>query len=132
MVARELHSGRTIRLWRDQFGSTPPFSTGADILFVAYYASAELGCFRMLSWPTPVNILDLFTEFRDRTNGLAPAAGSGLIGALTYFARDTIGAQEKTERRELAMRAVPIPRSSKRPSWITAKRMWRRSSACCR
>jgi DNA polymerase-1 len=104
MVARELHSGRTIRLWRDQFGPTPPFSTGADVLFVAYYASAELGCFRVLSWLTPANILDLFTEFRDRTNGLAPAAGSGLIGALTYFGLDAIGAQEKTEMRELAMR----------------------------
>jgi DNA polymerase-1 len=104
MVARELHSGRIIRLWKNELGPAPPFSTGADVLFVAYYASAELGCFRVLSWPTPANILDLFTEFRDRTNGLAPPAGSGLIGALAYFGLDTIGAQEKAEMRELAMR----------------------------
>jgi DNA polymerase I len=104
MVARELHSGRTIRLWQDQFGPTPPFSIGPETCFVAYYASAELGCFRVLGWPKPTNILDLFTEFRDRTNGLETPAGSGLIGALTYFGLDTIGVQDKTEMRELAMR----------------------------
>jgi DNA polymerase I len=107
MVARELHSGRTIRLWQDQFGPTPPFSTGADVLFIAYYASAELGCFRVLGWSKPANILDLFTEFRDRSNGLELPAGAGLIGALTYFGLDTIGSQEKTEMRELAMRGGP-------------------------
>ena len=65
LVARELRSGRTIRLWQDQFGPTPPFPIGADVLFVAYYASAELGCFRALGWPMPARILDLFAEFRD-------------------------------------------------------------------
>ena len=53
MVAHELHSGHTIRLWEDQFGDAPPFPIGPDALFVAYYASAELGCFRTLGWPMP-------------------------------------------------------------------------------
>ena len=44
--------------------------SGRDSLFIAYYASAELGCFRALGWPRPANILDLFVEFRNRTNGL--------------------------------------------------------------
>lgn len=44
LVGRELKSERTIRLWRDQFGPVPPYPTDADSLFVAYYASAELGC----------------------------------------------------------------------------------------
>ena len=43
----------------------------------------------------PANILDLFAEFRDRTNGLTTLAGSGLVGALTYFGLDPIAAQEK-------------------------------------
>ena len=64
MVARELRSGQTWRLWRGEFGSEPPFPIGPDALFVAFYASAELGCFRALGWPKPANILDLFTEFR--------------------------------------------------------------------
>jgi DNA polymerase I len=66
-------------------------------LFVAYYASAELGCFRALNWPMPQRILDLFAEFRCGTNGLAVPAGNGLIGALTAFGLDTMGATEKKE-----------------------------------
>ena len=39
LVAWELNSGRKMRLWRDEFGTTPPYSTGSDALFIAYYAS---------------------------------------------------------------------------------------------
>ena len=44
LVALELRCGRKIRLWSDEFGSKPPYPTGPDVLFVAYYASAEIGC----------------------------------------------------------------------------------------
>src|SRR4029077_9241004 len=70
MVAKELCTGQSWRIWRGEFGPKPPFPIGADALFVSYYASAELGCFRALGWPMPVNVLDLFVEFRNRTNGL--------------------------------------------------------------
>ena len=48
LVAREYRSGRSFRLWRDDLVTlaAPPFPIGPDALFVAYYASAELGCFR--------------------------------------------------------------------------------------
>jgi DNA polymerase I len=95
MVAKELRTGQTWRLWRGEFQSTPPFPIGADTLFTAYYASAELGCFKALNWRAPANILDLFTEFRDSTNGLPTPVGSGLVGALTYFGIDHIKAIEK-------------------------------------
>jgi DNA polymerase I len=72
LVAKEYHSGRLLRLWADALGSTPPFDVGPDSLFVAYFASAELGCFLTLGWPIPVRILDLFTEFRNLTNGSFP------------------------------------------------------------
>ena len=85
----------------------PPFPIGPDALIVAYYASAELGCFRALGWPMPANILDLFAEFRDRTNGLPTLAGCGLIGALTYFGLDTVGASEKDEMRLRILRGGP-------------------------
>src|SRR5215468_10700209 len=107
MVARELHSGQTWRLWRDEFGSAPPFPIGPDALFVAFYASAELGCFRALGWPTPANVLDLFVEFRDRTNGLQTPAGAGLVGALTSFGLDSLGSQEKDDLRALVLRGGP-------------------------
>jgi DNA polymerase-1 len=63
LVAHELCTGRKIKLWRDQFGPKPPYPIDAGALFVAYYASAELGCHRALSWPMPARILDPFTEF---------------------------------------------------------------------
>jgi DNA polymerase family A len=107
LVAHDLISGQRWRLWRDEFGSAAPFPTGADSLFVAFYASAELGCFRALGWPRPANVLDLFAEFRDRTNGIKLETGSGLIGALTYFGLDTIGATEKEEMVLLALRGDP-------------------------
>jgi DNA polymerase-1 len=100
LVAHELRSGRRFRVWQDKFDKAPPYATGADVLFVAYYASAELGCYRALGWPMPERVLDLFTEFRDRTNGLTTPAGSGLLGAVTYFGLDSVGATAKKEMQE--------------------------------
>ena len=77
LVAYELKSGRKLRLWRDEFGPFPPYSVGPNSFFVAYYASAEIGCHLALGWPKPARILDLFTEFRCHTNGVRPAGGSG-------------------------------------------------------
>src|SRR5262249_2602601 len=51
--------------------------------------------------------LDLFIEFRNRTNGLKVPAGSGLLGALTYFGIPTQGSQTKDEMRSLALRGGP-------------------------
>ena len=55
----------------------------------------------------PARVLDLFAEFRDRTNGRATPAGAGLLGALVYFGLDAIGATEKEEMRTLIMRGGP-------------------------
>lgn len=107
LVAHELRSGRRFHLWPDQFGPAPPYATGPDVLFVAYYASAELGCYRVLGWPMPERILDLFIEFRARTNGLDTQAGNSLLGALTYFGLDGIGAAEKDDMRALILRGPP-------------------------
>ena len=48
----------------------------------------------------PERVLDLFIEFRNRTNGLPTPAGSSLLGALTYFGLDAMGATEKKEMQE--------------------------------
>jgi hypothetical protein len=107
MVAHELRSGQRWRRWQDQLGPTPPYPTGPDVLVVAYYASAELGCYRLLGWPMPTCILDLFVEFRNYTNGRQLPSGAGLIGALAYFGIDSIGAIEKEAMRALIMRGGP-------------------------
>lgn len=107
LVAWELRSGRKVRLWRDEFGATPPYPTGRHSLFVAYYASAEIGCHLALNWPVPERGLDLFTEFRNHTNGISTPSGAGLLGALTYHGLDGIGAVQKDEMRALVLRGGP-------------------------
>lgn len=107
MVAKELRSGQTWKLWCDEFGSTAPFPTGGDSVLVAYYASAELGCFKARGWQPPTFVLDLFTEFRAHTNGLSMPNGASLLGALTYFGLDGIDAAEKEDLRALILSSGP-------------------------
>ena len=109
MVARELRSGQLIRLWQDELQAmrAPPYSTGPDSLFVAYFASAELGCHLALGWPMPERILDLYTEFRALTNGCPQKGGSGLLGALAYHGLASIEASEKDAMREKILSGGP-------------------------
>jgi DNA polymerase I len=103
LVAREFNTGREVRLWRNELLGLKraPFDTGADCLFVAYYASAELGCFLELGWPLPEKILDLFVEHRVATNGIDTLCGDGLIGALAIRGLAHIDAGEKEGMRKL-------------------------------
>ena len=107
LVARELRTNQTLRLWRDQFSHVPPYPISPDALFVAYYASAEIGCHLVLGWPPPTRILDLFTECRCNNNGRQMPAGFSLLGALTAYGVDSIGAVEKEEMRALVLRGGP-------------------------
>lgn len=109
LVAWEWVSGRKLRIWRDELimMKVPPYSTGHDTLFVAYYASAEMGCHLSLGWPLPVNLLDLFTEFRNLTNGSPTPCGNGLLGALTFFGLPCMEAIEKDSLRDLIIRGAP-------------------------
>src|SRR5262249_51559704 len=107
-VARELRTGRLERAWLgDGAPARPPYSTGPDSLFAAYYASAEFGCHLALDWPIPARILDPYAEFRCLTAGLPVPCGYGLLGALAYFGLDGLAAVEKEEMRRLAMRGGP-------------------------
>lgn len=106
MVARDLVSGERVRLWADELAALDraPFGNEADELVVAFYAAAEMGCFRALGWPAPANVLDLYAEFRCLTNGLKLPAGEGLLGALVFFGLDAMAGAEKEEMRQLAIR----------------------------
>ena len=90
-------SGRRFRIWQDQFGPRPPLCDGVGCSLCAFYASADLGFYRVLDWLMPERILDVYAEFRHRTNGLPTPAGWNLLGALTYFGLDSTGATEKKE-----------------------------------
>jgi hypothetical protein len=108
MVAKELRSGRVRRLWQDELRALrrAPFNTGQNSLFVAYYASAEIGCFLALGWPVPERILDLFAEFRVETNGQAGGRRS-LLNALFHYGLPAMGAEVKAGMIELILRGGP-------------------------
>jgi hypothetical protein len=98
----------------------PPYPIGPDALFVAYLASAELGCHLALGWPLPARVLDLYAEFRCQTAGLAkpPPIGKsrshyGLLNALAWHGLDVMDAAEKKTMQELASRGGP---------WTSAER----------
>ena len=105
MVARELRSGEIWRLCCGEFRSRPPFPHGDDTVLVAHYASAELGVFRALGWSQPKHVIDTFTEFRARVNGLRQ--GAGLIDAAAYFGIDAIESLAKKSMVALILRGPP-------------------------
>ena len=84
-----------------------PFPTGPDVLVVVYYGSAEMGCFLALNWPMPANLLDLYVEFSNITNGKSLPSGRGLLGRLVYHGLSGVSYAEKQTMRNLAIRGGP-------------------------
>lgn len=113
LAAVELLSGRVVRLWRDELGSRPPFDVGDDVLLVAFYASAEIGCFLSLGWPVPSNVLDLYAEYRNATNGKRVPFGRKLTGALAAYGLAHLYAEEKADLQALARRGGPYSASER-------------------
>jgi DNA polymerase-1 len=72
VLDENLHHVRTVRLWRGEFGSAPPFDVGPDTLFVAYSAWAEVTCFMALGWKFPEHIFDQHTAYLAASNVLLP------------------------------------------------------------
>ena len=109
MVAEEYRSGRRLRLWENELRAldAAPFNVGPNAAFVAYFASAEFGCFKALGWALPVCTIDLFCEHRVITNGTLTGHGNGLLGACRRVGIETIGAEEKETMRELIMAGGP-------------------------
>jgi DNA polymerase I len=72
LVGQDLRLAQTIKLWRGEFGSAPPFDTSPDTLFVAYSAQAEMTCFKVLGWQFPTHIFDQHTAYLAASNLLLP------------------------------------------------------------
>ncbi len=113
LSALELRTGQRLRIWFDGSHVELPFDVSEQTLFVAYYVSAEFGCFLALDWPFPARVLDLFAEFRNVTNGKALPCGNKLLGAMAYYGLGAIDAAEKEEMRLLAMRGGPYLQSER-------------------
>jgi hypothetical protein len=96
VLNENLQHVRTIRLWRGDFGSAPPFDIGPDALFVGYSAWAELTCFMTLGWQFPEHVFDLHTAYLSVSNLLLP------------YDPDEVRKQQK-KRLSDACRAYEIP-----------------------
>jgi DNA polymerase-1 len=109
LCARELRTGRTLRLWHDQLlTGTAPYRTDDKVLFVNFVANAECSCHLSMGWPIPKNVLDLSPAFRKITNGRHTPEGKGLIGALRYYYLDTIDAKYKEAMQQRVMQGWPF------------------------
>ena len=62
----------TIKRWRGDFGTAPPFDIGPDTIVIAYADWADLQCFIALGWEFPVHIFDCHTAYLAATNILLP------------------------------------------------------------
>jgi hypothetical protein len=69
----ELRHVSTVRLWRGEFGSRPPFDIGPDALIAGYaLGPAEMTCFLTRGWDFPVHVFDQHTAYLASTNILLP------------------------------------------------------------
>ena len=110
MVAYEVGTGKYHRMFQEELYQlmVPPFPIDETAVIVAYFASAEMSCFKALGWPMPQNVLDLYAEFRNKTNGLPYLPGGrSLLGAMKFFRLDSIAPEHKEEMRTLALRGGP-------------------------
>ena len=110
MVAHECGTGKYHHLFQEDLYrlKAPPFPIDDKTVIVAYFASAELSCFKALGWPMPQNVLDLYVEFRNHTNGVSYLPGGrSLLGAMKYWNLNSVESEHKEEMRELALRGGP-------------------------
>ena len=75
-------------------------------MFVAYFASAELSCHRVLGWPDPVHICDLYVEFSNLRNGIV-GGRSLLDAALAFRLVDAMSVEDKERHRQRILQGGP-------------------------
>jgi hypothetical protein len=109
MCALDLSTGDRVALHGEELRRyrEAPYSTDAGSLVVAYSATAEMTCQRVLGWRLPVHVVDLYGEFRVATNGLYLPLGADLLGALGFYGFDILRAASKKANQELAARGEP-------------------------
>lgn len=109
LVSYEIISGELKKIWledKDTLTLKPPYPISESDLYVAYYSSAEWGCYLSLNWPLPINVIDLYSEFRVLTNG-RPGVSKGLLGACHLFGVNAISESEKEVARIRIMQGPP-------------------------
>ena len=110
MVARELRSGKTVKLWLgDNPPARPPFDV-SQCIYVAYNAIAECLCHLVLGWPLPSNVIDLYAEFRNLVANRRKELNVdrlSLLDALSFYDLPRLSRGSKEYWRDIAVRQGP-------------------------
>ena len=112
-AAKNLKSGKVIKHWIDREETKPEYSIDKNSLFIAYYASAEMGCHQTLNFKRPLYIVDLFAEFRCLTNGAKIPSGNSLIGACNFYGLSSSDATYKDSMRDRILQGPPFSEKEK-------------------
>jgi DNA polymerase-1 len=113
LVAHEVRSGRTIRLWQDELGHFPPYRLDHSALIISYGLAAEFSCHLRLDWGEPARAIDALIEFRHLTNDGRDRDRS-LVGALRFFGLDDLDAAHKKAMRDRILQGPPFTEQEKR------------------
>src|SRR5687768_9847968 len=115
LVAKELRSGQTWRLWMGEFGSSPPYPIDKSTLFVAFSVPAELSVSRANGWRDPARALDLFAERRLAVNGMPWREGAwSLLGAMADHGLDPGPSAIKDVMRDRIKAGPPFTHNERR------------------
>jgi len=112
-VAQNVNSGEIISQWLSESEKLPKYPINNSSLFIAYYASAELGCHRSLDFKDPPYVVDLFAEFRCLTNGIKVPSGNSLIGACNFYGLSSSDATYKDAMRDRILQGFPFSNKEK-------------------
>ena len=113
LVAHEVRSGRTIRLWQDELGPFPPYRLDNSALIISYGLAAEFGCHLPKGWGEPACAIDALVEFRHHTNDGAIATAAW-VGALNFFGLDGLDVAHKKSMRDRILQGPPFTEQEKR------------------
>ena len=107
VVAHEVRTGRTIRLWQDELGPFPPYRLDAGALIISYGLAAEFSCHLSKSFGEPARAIGALVEFRHCTND-GRDRDRGLGGALNFFGLDGLDIARKKATRDRILRGPPF------------------------
>ena len=107
--AQELLTGERIDLWLDDEPHPEPIQfSNPELIYVSFYGVGDLQCHISLGWSLPVNLIDLFAEWRLLSNTThKPNEKAGLLDVCDVFDIETITTEEKEMWRERILQGSP-------------------------
>lgn len=117
VVAHDIISGETKKLWIQGYAFSnlnPPYTLGVKDLFVAYFSSAEWHCHYSLNWPMPMNVIDLYAEYKIQVNNSGTVKSkAGLLDACKKYGIESIEQEEKDRARDRILQGAPYSEDEK-------------------